>query len=308
MDLLKKKQNFTEEINRSRNWINEADLIVIGIGGGLSASGGIDYNNPHLAKEHFPDYYRMGYKKLIELYELYRIITDENARAYWGYWGRYIKSIGYDTAVGNGYKDLLRLIRNKNYLIYTTNYDAQVQRTGFEEEKIIALKGDCRFLKCNQGCCEKTYESHDLLETMIKSMSGNLEVSGNKVPRCPHCGGYLVPNLQGRSNVNVDKFINSEQTDKNINQVDEFENRINHEVSSIGGIPRIIFLELGVGTSKIDLIRAPFEHFVEQHQNTQLVRINKYEADVPEELAGKALSIQADLEEVIAELASGVVS
>lgn len=303
-ELFKKKQDYTEEINRSRNWISQANLIVIGIGGGLSAAGGIDHTKPHLVKEHFTDYYRMGYKKLEELQEMYREITEENARAYWGYWGRYIKSIGYDTELGNGYRDLLRLIRNRNYLIYTTNYDGQVQRTGFEEERVMALQGDCRFLRCSKQCCEKVFESKDLLESMIKSMHGNLEVSGNKVPRCPHCGAYLVPNLQ-KINDNVDKIMNLENDIKLYNEIG---NGFCEGINTIDDSANILFLELGVGVTRPELMREPFEALAKQYPNAHLIRINKCNADVPKELGKRAISINADLEESIAELASGIVS
>lgn len=303
--LFKKKVDITEEITKAKIWLNQADVIVVGIGAGLSATSGIDYIKSYLTKEYFPDYYRMGYKKLDELCTMYSTISDENAKAYWGFWGRYIKSIGYDTEVGNGYKDLLRLIRNREYLIYTTNYDGQVQKTGFKQELITSLRGDCRQLICKQLCCDKLYDSSDLLEAMIKSMKGNLEVSGNKVPRCPHCGGYLVPNLGEYNTENVDKIINSEKMENNTAQISKI---INIPLETLSEDFKVVCLELGVGQSGANPIKKRFDQLINQYPNVKLIRMNKEIGEAPKELEDKVIHIAADLEEAIAELASGVVS
>lgn len=281
-ELFKRNEDFTSQIKEARTWIKEADALVVIIGEGVSAAGGIDDMKPHVVKEYFKDYYRMGYRSLTELQEMYSQITDANAKAYWGYWARYIKYIGYEKEIGNGYRDLLRLIRNKNYFIYTTNVDARVQRAGFEEDRVFAPMGDCRWLKCSKACCNKLYESKELLEPMIKSMGGNLEVAGNKVPRCQYCGEYLIPNIEFTECMNIEECCKEEG--------------------------KVVYLELGVDLARSALLRTYLEEKVRQSANTQLVRINKKEAELPDDLSAKTIGIKMDLEEAIANLASGVVS
>ena len=288
-ELFKRNEDFTSQIKEARTWIKEADALVVIIGEGVSAAGGIDDMKPHVVKEYFKDYYRMGYRSLTELQEMYSQITDANAKAYWGYWARYIKYIGYEKEIGNGYRDLLRLIRNKNYFIYTTNIDAQVQRTGFEKERVFASQGDCRWLACSKRCCNQLYESKELLDPMIKSMGGNLEIAGNKVSRCPYCDAYLIPNINENSNsneVNVEGY-------KAYNEFVEKYSEGN-----------IVYLELGISQSAD--IRGNIEAKVRKNASAYLIRIHKKEAGLPEDLAG--ISIKMDLEQAIAQLASGVVS
>lgn len=301
--LLKKHKDYSQEIIAIRKWLGEADAIVVGIGGGLSASGGIDYDKSRLVKDYFSDYFRMGYRKISELEEMYADISSQNAKAYWGFWARYIREINYNTDVGNGYKDLLRLLRHKNYFIYTTNIDGQVQKTGFDEARVFAYRGDIRYLKCSKPCCHKAYESKDLLDGMIKSMHGNLEITPNKVPRCQYCGEYLIPDKDiARHNIDV-KLSEDERDYGDREAVEAYRGFI--ESNKQG---KMVFLELGAGTKRPELIRTPFENMTKEYENAKLIRINKKEARIPEELIQKAISIEADLEEILGEMASGIVS
>ena len=288
--LFGKKSDYTSEINAARQWLHEADAIIIGIGDGLSAASGLDSTKRHIVREYFVDYYRMGYKSLAEIHNMYRTITDENAKAYWGYWARYIKYISYERAVGNGYRDLLRLVRNKNYMIYTSNIDSQVQKTGFEENRIFAPLGDGRYLRCSIGCCNKRYESLELLEPMIRSMEGNLEIKANKIPRCLHCGAYLIPEIQ------------EEPSHKEL----DGEGKVFYDFIQKYRLNKIIFMDLGMNPS--DEMKRFFEVKTKQYEKAHLISIYEKEVQLSEQLGDKAINIQMNLEEAIAELASGFVS
>ena len=301
--LFKKHKDYSQEITVIRKWLSEADAIVVGICGGLSASGGIDYDKSRLVKDYFSDYFRMGYRKISELEEMYAQLSSQNVKAYWGFWARYIREINYNTDVMGGYKDLLRLLRHKNYFIYTTNIDGQVQKTGFDEARVFAYRGDIRYLKCSKPCCHKAYESKELLDGMIKSMHGNLEITPNKVPRCQYCGEYLIPDKDiARHNIDV-KLSEDEKDYGDSEAVEAYRGFI--ESNKQG---KMVFLELGAGTKRPELIRTPFENMTKEYENAKLIRINKKEARIPEELIQKAISIEADLEEILGEMASGIVS
>ena len=138
---------------------------------------------------------------------------------------------------------------------------------------------------------------------MIKSMHGNLEITANKVPRCQYCGEYLIPDKDmSRHNIDV-KLSEGERDYGDSEAVEAYRGFI--ESNKQG---KMVFLELGAGTKKPELIRTPFENMTKEYEGAKLIRINKKEAQIPEELAQKSMSIQADLEELIGEMASGIVS
>ncbi len=48
------------EINDAAEAIKKTDRILIGIGAGMSAAGGLNYTDPELAKEWYPEYFSLG--------------------------------------------------------------------------------------------------------------------------------------------------------------------------------------------------------------------------------------------------------
>ena len=301
--LFKKHEDYTEQITKARQWILEADAIAVYIGSGLSAAGGLDDKKSRLVKEYFRDYYRMGYRSLKELQEMYAHMTEQNAKAYWGYWARYIKEIAYQFELSNGYKDLLRLMRNREYFICTTNIDGQVQKAGFEANRIWSLKGDCRFLKCSQACCPKAYESKELLDGIIKSMGGNLEVQANKIPRCPHCGMYLIPDVE------MDCLV--ESIGDSQGQLEAYKRFIEKHKNE-----KIVLLELGIESRDLIQLASRDDRVWGETSCVQLVKMNNSKDYLKGEsynesankLKDEMISIKMDLEEAMSQLASGIIS
>lgn len=290
----KRSVDCSKEINEAKVLMNKADMLVIGIGSGLSASCGIEYSNYRFVKEIFPDYYRMGYKKIAELEEMYHMIMPENAKAYWGFWSRLIKAVRYDAEVGTGYRDLLRCIRNKNYFIYTTNVDGQVEKAGFDQERLFAPNGDYQYLQCSSPCCNKLYDSGELLDGMIKSLGGNLEIAYNKIPYCPECGNYLVPNIKG-----MEHFV----WEPHMKHKDAFENFIR-----TGEGKKVVFMELGMGETASETMRQYFKEVAKASKEAKLIRINKQKEEGLQEFRSQVIDINGNLNEVIAQLAEGVVT
>ena len=64
---MKKATTYEDKINNLVNKIKKADVIVVGIGAGMTASGGINYSDEKLLKKWFPQYYDLGFRSLMEL-------------------------------------------------------------------------------------------------------------------------------------------------------------------------------------------------------------------------------------------------
>lgn len=59
----------------------------------------------------------------------------------WSYW---VKHINYSFIVPlplKTYKELLQIVRDKNYFVITTNVDGQFEKSGFEHNKVFEVKG-----------------------------------------------------------------------------------------------------------------------------------------------------------------------
>ena len=147
-ELFNKYKSYKDKINDVVKKIEDADAIVIGIGAGMTASGGINYIDQKTVKELFPEYYNLGFKSIMEIQSAFWKLSEENKLSYWGYWSRHIDKIRYKTELLAPYKNLVKIISNKNYFICTTNADGQTQKSGFDKDKIFAPQGNYDVFQC----------------------------------------------------------------------------------------------------------------------------------------------------------------
>lgn len=124
---------YMKEILKIKELIKNADYILIGAGAGLSTSAGIEYSGKRfkdnfsefIKKYNFTDMYTSGF---------YDFETEEEK---WAYWAKhmYINCIGMEAT--KLYKDILKLVENKEYFVITTNVDEQFYKSGFDENRIF---------------------------------------------------------------------------------------------------------------------------------------------------------------------------
>ena len=126
------------DIARLREEINTADAIIIGAGAGLSTSAGFTYSG-----ERF-DRYFFDFARKFGITDMYSggFYPFPDAETHWAWWARHIYFNRYIDAPKPVYKELLDLVRNKDYFVITTNVDHQFQRAGFDKSRLFYTQGD----------------------------------------------------------------------------------------------------------------------------------------------------------------------
>ena len=76
-------KNYLQELQKIKKIIDEADYILIGAGAGLSAAGGLDYNNKDVFKENYSPFTIKGYNTIWEGLVNNWTLTQENKKSYW---------------------------------------------------------------------------------------------------------------------------------------------------------------------------------------------------------------------------------
>lgn len=220
-------------------------------------------------------------------------ISDENILAYWGYWARHINNIRYKSEILELYKNLMEIMKHKNYFICTTNADGQVQRVGFDKERIFAPQGNYDSFQCSIPCrWDEIYPNKEMIENMVASIDKNYKIDSELIPRCSHCGNYLIPNLRCDS-----KFVEK----PHFHNVDMYEKFINENSDK-----NILFLELGVGFNTPGIICYPFERLTNAYENAKLIRVNKGSAELAEEIIDKSIEIGGDIKLVLSDILGGM--
>ena len=277
-------QNYSDNINRLKEKIAEADAILIGAGAGLSASAGLSYSG-----ERFDKYFA-DFKEKYGIEDMYSggFYPYKSLEEYWAWWSRHILINRYDVTVGQPYRDLLTLVKDKDYFVITTNVDHQFQLAGFDKKRLFYTQGDYGLRQCSKACHDKTYDNEALVRKMV-SEQRDMKIPSELIPKCHVCGAPMTMNLRCD-----DKFVQDEGWYKAAMRYDNFIRR--HKNLNI------LFLELGVGANTPAIIKYPFWQMTAQNKNAVYACVNLGMAYAPAEIEKQSICIDADIGDVLSEL------
>ena len=215
------------EIERLKEEIETADVIVIGAGAGLSTNAGFTYSGERF--ERFFSDFELKYG----FHDMYSggFFPFETQEEMWAYWSRFIWCNRYMDIDNGTYKALFELVKDKDYFVITTNVDHQFQKAVFDKSRLFYTQGDYGLFQCSEPCRNETYENEDMIRAMVKQQK-DMKIPTELLPKCPHCGKPLTMNLRSD-----DKFVEDEGWHRAAE-------RYNNFLDSRKG--KILFLDLGV--------------------------------------------------------------
>lgn len=208
--------------------------------------------------------------------------------AFWAYWSRHIYYNRYDRPVGRPYRQLLELVRDKDYFVLTTNVDHCFQDAGFDKQRLFYTQGDYGLWQCALPCHQKTYGNEAAVREMV-ARQRDLRIPTELIPRCPVCGRPMAMNLRCDAT-----FVQDEGWYQAQARYEAFLHR--HR-----DLP-ILFLELGVGSNTPVIIKYPFWQFTQTNPRAFYACINLEDARVPAAIAGRALCFEDDIGAVLEQL------
>ncbi len=277
--------SFSDRILMAREKLDESDAIIIGAGAGLSAAAGLDYSGPKFKKE-FADYIeKYGFPDLYSS-SFYDFPTEEER---WARWARHIEYARFSPEALPLYRELLELVKGRNYFVITTNVDSQFRKAGFDATKIFEVQGDYGLMQCAVGCHPKVYSDKNTVEEILKH-SHNMTVDTKYLPVCPVCGGNM--------DVHVRKnqfFVQDDDWYKAAEHYEKF-------MARYADKGNVVLLELGIGFNTPTIIRYPFEQVVYRNPKATLIRLNSEYPHGPKETAARTISFTENMEEVITKL------
>jgi NAD-dependent SIR2 family protein deacetylase len=281
---MKSTENCLPQTELLANELREADAVVIGAGAGLSYSAGFTYSGERfeanftdfIAKYHFTDMYTAGFYPF------------ESPEEQWAYWSRHIWYNRYVPAPKPVYDNLLKLVRDKDYFVLTTNVDHQFQKAGFDKRRLFYTQGDYGLWQCSVPCHQKTYDNEETVRKMME-LQADMRVPTELVPRCPVCGKPMTMNLRAD-----DTFVEDAGWQQAQKRYSEFLR--GHQRG------RVLYLELGVGFNTPGIIKVPFWRMTAANRQARLVSINPQDSGVPEEIAARSLYISTDIGNVLDDL------
>ena len=267
----------SEPIERLKAALRDCDAVVVGAGAGLSTAAGFTYSGERF-EEYFSDFEKeYGFH---DMYSggFYPFATPEE---HWAYWSRYIYINRYMDAPKLVCDDLLKLVRDKDYFVITTNVDHCFQKIGFDKKRLFYTQGDYGLFQCSEPCCQETFDNEIVILEMVKRQE-NMKIPTELLPVCPHCGKPLTMNLRSD-----DKFVEDGGWHR---AAERYENFLRTRQGQ-----KILFLELGVGFNTPVIIKYPFWQMTAKNPNATYACINQGQAMCPREIQRQAICINADI-------------
>lgn len=305
MFLKKKTNRFTEDfsqpIERLGEALRTADAILIGAGAGLSTSAGFTYSG-----ERFERYFA-DFREAYGFDDMYSggFYPYDSLEEYWAFWSRYIWVNRYQNPPKPVYDALLKLVRDRDYFVLTTNVDHCFQKVGFDKHKLFYTQGDYGLWQCSKACHEKTYDNEKLVREMLESQGYAIGEDGalllpegitpkrsiprELVPTCPVCGAPMTMNLRCD-----DTFVQDVGWYAAQSRYADFLRR--HESG------KILYLELGVGGNTPVIIKYPFWNYTARNPEAVYACLNYKEACAPEGIVKRSICINADIGETLKKL------
>lgn len=275
------------QIIRAYLLLKEAEVVLIGAGAGASAAAGLAYSGERFTSNFGEFIEKYGSRYMTDMYTagFYPFPTQE---AKWGYWSMHSMINRFLPPAMPLYRQLYEMVKEKDYFVLTTNVDHQFQKAGFAADRIFATQGDYGNIQCEKGCHPKIYDAEELFYQMHQARQDCL-VPSYMVPKCPVCGGNMTMHLRSDQ-----YFVEDENWYKAAGKYKDFLKKLENKKS--------VLLELGVGFNTPTIIRFPFEKMVLENKALSLIRFNKDESFVPEDLRSRAVGIGGDMAQVISEL------
>lgn len=265
------------QIEQLKQVLKTADAVLIGAGAGLSTSAGFTYDG-----ERFERYFSDFHQKygITDMYSggFYPYDTLEE---YWAWWSRHIFYNRYVDAPIPVYRELLALVKDKDYFVLTTNVDHQFQRAGFDKKKLFYTQGDYGLWQCSNACHDKTYDNEDTVRQMLARQQ-DMKIPSDLIPRCPVCGAPMTMNLRCDNS-----FVQDEGWYAAQSRYSDFVRWHKHGT--------VLYLELGVGNNTPVIIKYPFWRYTLENPDAFYACVNFGQAYAPREIAERSVCLDADI-------------
>ena len=269
------------QIPKLKTALDEADAVVIGAGAGLSTSAGFTYDG-----ERFQNYFA-DFETKYGFHDMYSggFYPYDLPEEHWAYWSRYILINRYMDAPKPVYESLLRLVKDKDYFVITTNVDHCFQKAGFDKKRLFYTQGDYGLFQCSEPCCQETWDNEAVIRQMVAEQK-DMKIPSALVPRCPHCGKPLTMNLRSD-----DRFVEDDGWHAAAGRYANFLRTREGQ--------KVLFLELGVGYNTPVIIKYPFWQMTAKNPRATYACINRGEVFCPGEIADRAVCVDGDIGEVL---------
>lgn len=228
-------------VNDIKTKIEEADLVLIGIGEEFEQQGFLNKNVDY--EKVCSELTNLGMVDLLPYVNMFFMKDKEQ------------ETLG-------ALKNLYNVVKDKNYFVISTCMTDFILRAGFREDRVVEPCGNYKKMQCTNGCDDSIVETEADFINQINSCL-NKTVSWNKLqyPICKKCGNIMHFNSLYTENYDEKGYLEGWNT-----YMKWLQGTVNRKVC---------ILELGVGLKYPSVIRWPFEKTGYLNKKACFIRVNE---------------------------------
>lgn len=177
-----------DKFAKAARLIDAADSLIVCAGAGMGIDSGLpDFRGPGGFWKVYP---ALGKAKL-----RFEEIASPSAfksrpTLAWGFYGHRL-NLYRATQPHEGFRMLKEIAASLPHggFVFTSNVDAQFQKAGFSESRVVECHGSIHFLQCLEQCSDGIWPAHDLTPDVDEE---NCRIV-SEMPRCINCGALARP-------------------------------------------------------------------------------------------------------------------
>ena len=267
----------------ARQWLDEAESVLLASGAGMSAAAGIDYGDKRWFADNFTPMLQYGVSTCAEILGGMGLPP----LLQWGYLSHQLELVRFGEIDHPVYRLQVEALAERNHFIFTSNVDALYERHGFDPSRIYTPQGDYARMQCVRPCSEATWNTRNYLERIRERTdpaTWQLQ-DESRLPRCPNCSGPMYMNVRAAHWFLETPYLPQRQ--RLIGWLDAAANR------------QLLTIEIGAGFNTPGVIRWPIEQITSQHADAKMIRVNPNNAEIPASLRERSLSLVCDGQEFV---------
>jgi NAD-dependent SIR2 family protein deacetylase len=272
-------------IKNAARAIKNADALLITAGAGIGVDSGMpDFRGDSGFWKAYPPIAKLG-KSFSEMAN--PVWFEQDPKIAWAFYGHRL-NLYRETVPHKGFEIMLDWAKNKpyGYFVFTSNVDGHFQKAGFSDNAIYEVHGSIHHFQCSKPC---TYNIWDASKINI-DVDLELFEAQEPLPHCPTCGAIARPNILMFGDWNW-------LGDRSSAQSDEYHNWLN-ELQTANA--KLAIIELGAGRAVPTVRMESQKNF--RRNNTEFIRINPRDYEVPEGGISIPLGSKEGLERILAYL------
>ncbi|OJJ21085.1 hypothetical protein BKI52_10970 [marine bacterium AO1-C] len=265
-----------EQIQQFIDWLQEADLLLIHTGAGMSKDSGVPTYRDAVDGE----WGKVTGEREGSIFDIMNpTYMEQNPVYMWQRFSRRIEQF-QDLIPHQGYFILMDWIKrfNLDYFCVTSNIDGQHLKAGAATNKVREVHGSIFHMQCTVPCHQGVWAVSD--QEKVDHRNPNLGMDA--LPVCPKCGKMSRPNVyMFRDSTYVP--ARSKQQKENLEK-------------TLAAHSKVLILEIGSGPH-VQTIRSMTRKVIKD-KNARLIRINPDYPEVKDRhmgLAGGALAILSEV-------------